>query len=377
MKMLVQISRFLVGATFIFSGLVKLNDPMGLAFKLHDYFAPGVLNLGFLDPYTVPMALGLVVLEIVLGVALILGYQPKLTVYSLAALIAFFSFLTFYSAYYNKVTDCGCFGDAIPLTPWQSFYKDLILSGLILILLLGLKHIQRLLSPSLTGSATLLSGFISTAVGLYVILYQPFIDFRPYAVGKDILEGMKSAEELGLEPTRYATMYTLVNKATGKTEVVDSDRYSADRWWERKEWVIDESKTETKVIAEGYEAPIHDFAIEWNGQDLTQDILAAEAILLVPMRSYADANKRGLHRLDSLAGFAKERNLPMLGIAPDAPSPEKQAEEHRFNVASGDMTTLKTMTRSNPGLMLLKKGVVVGKWPHRNLPEPAELDKLL
>jgi hypothetical protein len=210
-----------------------------------------------------------------------------------------------------------------------------------------------------------------------VILYQPFIDFRPYAVGKNISEGMKSAEELGLEPTRYATLYTLVNSATGAIERVDSERYSAERWWERSEWVIDESKTETKVLSKGYEAPIHDFAIEWNGQDLTQDILAAEAVLLIPMRSYAEANKRGLHRLDSLASFAKAKNLPMLGIAPDAPAPEKVAEEHRFNVASGDMTTLKTMTRSNPGLMLLRKGVVVGKWPHRRLPEPAELERLL
>ncbi|MBI1315683.1 DoxX family membrane protein [bacterium] len=377
MKFLVQIARFLVGSTFIFSGLVKLNDPMGLAFKLHDYFAPGVLNLGFLDPFTVPLALGLVVLEIVLGVALLLGFQPRLTVYSLAGLIAFFTFLTFYSAYFNKVTDCGCFGDAIPLTPWESFYKDVILSVLILVLAFGLRHIKPILTGAAPGSLSLLSGFISICIGLYVILYQPFIDFRPYAVGKSIPEGMKTAVELGLEPTRYATLYTLVNSSTGATERVDSERYNAERWWEKKEWVIDESKTESIVVQEGYEPPVHDFVIGYAGQDLTQAVLEAEALLLVPMRSYADANKKGLGRIDALSEFAKQNGILMLGVAPDAPAPEELAETLHFNVGTADLTTIKTMTRSNPGLMLLRRGTVAGKWAHRALPEPEELKALL
>ena len=134
MKILVGISRIVVGILFIFSGLIKLNDPIGFSFKLQDYFAPGVLDLEFLIPYSLLLAIFIVIFEVLLGVMLLVGYLRKFTVWSLLLMIVFFTFLTFYSAYFNKVTDCGCFGDAIKLTPWESFTKDVILLVFILIL---------------------------------------------------------------------------------------------------------------------------------------------------------------------------------------------------------------------------------------------------
>src|SRR5690606_35509059 len=134
MKILVGISRFIVGILFIVSGLVKLNDPVGFSFKLKDYFAPEVLDLEFLVPYALLIAIILVITEVLLGIALLLGYFKKFTLWALMLMIVFFTFLTFYSAYFNKVTDCGSFGDAIPLTPSESVTKDVILLFLILIL---------------------------------------------------------------------------------------------------------------------------------------------------------------------------------------------------------------------------------------------------
>ena len=144
MKYLVHIIRVFVGILFIISGLIKLNDPVGLAFKLEEYFSEVVLNLPFLQPYALYIALFVVIGEVILGVLLLLGYKRTFTLTNLYLLILFFTFLTFYSAYYNKVTDCGCFGDAIKLTPWQSFAKDVVLLVMILFLIVGRNHIKPL-----------------------------------------------------------------------------------------------------------------------------------------------------------------------------------------------------------------------------------------
>ncbi len=124
MKYLVGIARLIVGFLFVISGLIKLNDPVGFAFKLQDYFAPEVLNLEFLMPYALPLAMLLVIVEVLVGVALLIGYFKRLTLWLLLLMIVFFTFLTFYSAYFNKVTDCGCFGDAVTLTNWETFGKN-------------------------------------------------------------------------------------------------------------------------------------------------------------------------------------------------------------------------------------------------------------
>src|SRR5210317_1542551 len=144
MKYIVNIFRLVVGIAFILSGLIKLNDPLGFSYKLEEYFSAEVLNLPFLIPYALAFALFVVVYEIVLGVFLLIGFKPKLTIWSLIAMILFFSFLTFYSAFFDKVKDCGCFGDAIKLSPWGSFIKDLIFLALLLPIYFGLKYVKPL-----------------------------------------------------------------------------------------------------------------------------------------------------------------------------------------------------------------------------------------
>ena len=380
MKHLTHLIRFLVGTLFIFSGLVKLNDPMGLSFKLHDYFAPDVLNMEWLNPFTLQLALFVIILEVLLGVALLLGYQKKGTLLLLSGMIVFFTFLTFYSAYFNKVTDCGCFGDAIPLTPWQSFYKDVILSVAILILWLGERHIQRLSQKRWIEGTLLLCLVACSLLANSVLQHLPFKDFRPYAVGKSIKEGMMSAEERGLDPTEYGTIYTLKNDQTGELQVVDSKAYIEDEWWKRSEWVIQDELTEQKLIKKGYEPPIHDFEFMIDDEDRTEAYLSAPSALFIVSRKLETANADALGAIGELALECAANGIQV--IAGSASSEETIAEyrsDHQwgFPVAMMDETTLKTVVRSNPGVLLLQKGKVVGKWAHVDLPDVDELLNLL
>jgi uncharacterized membrane protein YphA (DoxX/SURF4 family) len=379
MNILIQIARILVGGLFIFSGLVKLNDPMGMAFKLHDYFAPDVLNLAFLNDYTLPLAFGIILFEIILGTALLIGYQVKWTLRAILGLIIFFTFLTFYSAYYNKVTDCGCFGDAIPLTPWQSFSKDVILLVLILFLFAGEKHLKPLLSPGLMKVKMVSATLVSAVLGWYVLEHLPFIDFRPYAVGKSITEGMKSAEEMGLEPTQYGTIYTLENES-GEKITVSSDDYIGEKWWEKPEWVIQENLTKSVLIKEGYEPPVHDFSVIMNDIDVTEEVLNQEWILLLPIRQLRKANEKGLSDLAEWTKKTEELSIKMIGLT--ASGGDDMLEfinegKTPFALANLDETTLKTMIRSNPGVIMLYKGTVVGKWHYNDLPSKEELEALM
>lgn len=380
MKFITQLLRIFTGGLFIFSGLVKLNDPMGLSFKLHDYFAPDVLDLPFLDPYTLPLALIVIILEVLLGVALLLGYQTRLTLVLLTGMIVFFTFLTFYSAYYNKVTDCGCFGDAIPLTPWQSFYKDVILSVAILLLWVGKKNIRPVLTPNTTGGVVLLSLLVCVGLAMQVLNHLPFIDFRAYAVGKNLVDGMKSAEELGLEPTRYGTVYTLKNSSNGELMEVEGQRYIDEKWWEKPEWTIEESLTQQVLISKGYEPPIHDFVIMVDDEDFTEEYLASPALLFIVARKLDKADVQGMSDIRTLVRQANNVGIDAVGAtASNSSEIERMVSVDLINypVASMDETTLKTIVRSNPGVLLISNGVVKGKWHFNDLPDLETLQSLL
>src|SRR5690554_5938121 len=175
LKLLTSFSRLFTGILFIISGLIKLNDPVGFSFKLEDYFAQDVLNLPFLTPLALAIAVFVVILEVVLGVMLLLGYKKKFTLWTLLLMIVFFTFLTFYSAYFNKVTDCGCFGDAIKLTPWESFTKDVILLILILILFAGKRYIQPIFKPTKGLIVTGISLILCIALGYHVLNHLPIM----------------------------------------------------------------------------------------------------------------------------------------------------------------------------------------------------------
>ncbi len=310
MKILVHISRLIVAVTFIFSGFVKLVDPLGSAYKFQEYFGADVLNLEFLIPYALPFSIGLILAETFLGVLLLVGYLPKLSTWSLLVLILVFLLLTWYSAFYDKVTDCGCFGDAVKLSPWGTFYKNIVLALLILILVAKVKLIKPLLSLTIARWTSFLSFFVFLYIVYHVLDHLPIIDFRPYAIGKNIPEGME---------------------------------YIGDK-----------------------EPSVHDFFLESNeGEDLTESVLAENNVMLIVSYNLSKSDKKGFSNIKILTDNALENGYSVYALSSSL-NEEFKAIKNEFNLNFEalfcDETTLKTIIRANPGILILKNGTVTGKW---------------
>src|ERR1700744_797926 len=192
-KGLIWFCRIFVGLLFVFSGLIKINDPLGFSYKLEEYFE--VFHITFLSPLAVSIAILLCSLEIILGFALLIGVRAKQVAWGLLLLIIFFAFLTFYSAAFKVVQTCGCFGDAIPLTPWQSFSKDLVLLLLIIVLFFNRRTIRPIFSSKTGDNLLIGSAIVALGVGMYSYNFMPVIDFWPYKVGSKILDEMRSSAE--------------------------------------------------------------------------------------------------------------------------------------------------------------------------------------
>ncbi len=353
MKILVGISRVIVGILFIISGLVKLNDPVGFSFKLKDYFAPEVLDLGFLVPYALLLAIVIVIFEVLLGVCLLLGYMRKFTLWSLLLMIVFFTFLTFYSAYFNKVTDCGCFGDAIPLTPWESFIKDVVLLFLILILFLGQKYLTPLFNAGTRGILVFAVFVGCLAMAYYVLKHLPIVDFRPYKIGANIKEGMSIPEGAPGPVYEYKWKFNIngeekVITTNGDYPQVDGELIS----------------TETEMIQEGYTPPIHDFTMERDGENFTEQFLNEENLVVVVAYSLGNTEKDGYIPIKEITDKALKNGYSVIGLSASSQEmTEALAEKYKlnFNFYFCDETTLKTIVRSNPGIMELDNGTIKQK----------------
>ena len=369
MQFLTLISRFLVGFLFIISGLVKANDALGFSYKLEEYFSAGVLNMEFLIPYSFLLAAGVCIAEIVLGAMVLIGSRPKFTSLSLLAMIVFFTFLTFYSAYFNKVTDCGCFGDAVKLTPWQSFGKDIILLFFIAILFFNKNIIKPLFSFKM-------ENFILVAVTLFCLMFVnhtynhlPIKDFRPYAVGKNISDGMKNCDELGLPCPDKIEYFLIKDKQTGEKKEVLSSEWD----WQTDDFV---SNTGKSLEIEGYENPIKDFSISLDDADYTDIILNSDYALLLVAYKLSKTDKHSWNHVNDLATKSESEEIPFITMTA---SPDEIIEEFRHEVQAAypfyytDETTLKTIVRSNPGLLLLKKGTIIDKWHYNDFPTFEEI----
>jgi len=362
MKYLVWISRIFVGVLFIISGLIKLNDPVGFSFKLEEYFSPGVLDL----PFFLPMALGIsifvVIVEVILGVLLLIGFKPKLTVWSLLLMIVFFTFLTFYSAYFNKVTDCGCFGDAVKLTPWESFTKDVILLVFILILFYGRKYITPLFNTKtnwIVGGVALLACMLFAN---HVLNHLPSVDFRPYKIGANIQEGMTVPDDAPQPLYEYAWRFKVNG---GEQTIVTNGEYPSVEG----EFI----DVETTQIQAGYEPPIHDFTIEKDGQDYAAELLEEDKLIMVVAYDLAKSNYDSFPEVAQVTNEAKKKGYTVIGMSASSDDFANQVEQKYkldFDFYFTDETTLKTIVRSNPAILVLRKGTIQQK-VHYN-----DLDKL-
>jgi len=353
MKHIISLVRIIVGALFIFSGLIKLNDPVGFAFKLEEYFSPAVFDLSFLMPLALTLAIFIVIAEVLLGLALLLGYKTKLTLWLLLGMIVFFTFLTFYSAYFNKVTDCGCFGDAIPLTPWESFTKDIILLVLILLLWWGRKWITPLLDGAkrtwIMGIALVLCGWFA----YHVYNHLPLKDFRAYKVGVNIEKGMSIPEDAPKSVYEYAWKFDVNGEE--KIYVTQGDYPQVDGEF---------LSVETTEIQAGYVPPIHDFTIEQHGNDQASLLLQEPKLAMIIAYDLSQGKEDGFSKLPEVTKMAEAAGYKVIGMS-------ASSEEHAAAVSAQykltfpfyftDATTLKTIIRSNPGVVLLKNGTIVQK----------------
>ncbi len=353
MKLLVGISRIIVGVLFIISGLIKLNDPVGFSFKLKDYFAPEVLDLGFLVPYALLIAIFVVIFEVLVGVALLLGYLKKATLWALLLMIVFFTFLTFYSAYFNKVTDCGCFGDAIKLTPWESFTKDIILLVFIIILFIGKKYIQPFFTKEIR-SIIILAAFVAClGVTYYVLMHLPIIDFRPYKIGANIKDGMTVPEDAPGPIYEYKWKFNINGEE--KTIITNGDYPQVDG---------ELISTETEMIQEGYTPPIHDFTMERDGEDYTEQFLEEENLVVIIAYSLGNTEKDGYLPIKEVTDRALKNGYNVIGLSASSQEmTEALVEKYKLNFKFYfcDETTLKTIVRSNPGILEMDKGTVKQK----------------
>lgn len=376
---LLGFSRIFVGALFIFSGFIKANDPTGFGYKLQEYFH--VFHTDFLNDYSTWIAIIICGFEIAMGVFLLLGIYRKTVAWGLLLLIIFFTFLTFYSAFFEVVSSCGCFGDAIPLTPWESFGKDLVLLVFILIIFKYRNRIKPLITSSGKRSfAAFLTLVISFGIGIYTLFFLPFIDFLPYKVGNDIPKLMVLPE--GEESDVFEYIYEIKNKSTGETKKVTDKEYMAGIWEDDNWEVIGEPAS--RLVKKGYQIPIPDLLISnAEGDDVTHEIIENPYYNFIVVSTYIDklstADVIALDRINStIRDLSSDYNLrAVLLTASSSDTAQKLNTEMDLMLETfyADAVPLKSMVRSNPGVLLLQNGVVIKKWSKLTFPSKEELEK--
>lgn len=369
-KIALNFSRIFVGVLFIFSGLIKANDPTGFGYKLQEYFE--VFHMSFLGGMATGIAILLCVAEIVLGALLLFGFWSKRVTGGLLATIIFFTFLTFVSAAFKVVTSCGCFGDAIPLTPWESFSKDLVLLVLIIYLFVQHKMIKPLTENSkLQNVLLLLVTLASTLFGIYTVSTLPVIDFLPYKVGANIPELMKIPE--GKQGDEYAIMYKMQNKTSGEKKVMSDKEYLSTEIWKDENWEI-VGEPDKILVKKGYQPKIMDLVIsDASGTDYTKELIENPYYNLVIVAYNLDeTNENAIAKINALTLNATEQfNIRTVLLTSNSASDAEEFSKRMklfAEVFYADAVPLKSMVRSNPGVMLLKNGVIINKWHYNTMP---------
>jgi uncharacterized membrane protein YphA (DoxX/SURF4 family) len=365
MKLLNNISRIFIGIVFVFSGFVKAIDPLGSTYKFVDYFE--AFGMDFLTFMALPLAIILSTLELVIGFSLLFGTKKKLTVWLLSLFMGFFTILTFILAIFNPVTDCGCFGDAIIMTNWQTFGKNIFLMIFVVILYINKEKFEVNWTSKKQWLIISIPTIFSILLSIYCYNNLPIIDFRPYKIGTYIPEKMVMPEDA--PRAEYET--TLIYTKDGDMIEVSLENIPDSTW----EWV--ESKN--VLISEGYIPPIHDFTIETlAGNDITEIVLNDDKFtFLFIAYDLKKTNTKNMYEISKFANLTKKSgkcNFICMTSSAESEINEFVKKTHApFTFFNTDEITLKTIVRSNPGIVLLKKGRILGKWHHRNTPSFEEI----
>lgn len=363
----VNVCRFVLAATFIFSGYVKAIDPLGTLYKLKDYAAAMSLNGLLPDWVLVGIAIALGALEFALGVFMLFAVRRHVVSRITLAFMTAMTALTLWIFVADPVKDCGCFGDALKLTNGETLLKNIVLSACAALVAWRPVDMARFISRSNQWIVRYYTVAYIVITSVYCLYTLPIFDFRPYHVGMNIKQGMEIPE--GAEQPEFESTFLL--KKNGETREFTLDNYP-DSTWE----YVDTRTVQTK---KGYEPPIHDFALTScdTGEDITEQVLTKKGytfLLVSPRLAVADDSNFG--DIDQIYEYAEENGADFYCVTASA---NDEIERWRdltgaeYQFCNADETTLKTMIRSNPGLMLLKDGTIIGKWSHNALPQTDDL----
>lgn len=363
----VNVCRFVLAATFIFSGYVKAIDPLGTLYKLKDYAAAMSLNGLLPDWVLVGVAIALGALEFALGVFMLFAVRRHVVSRITLAFMTAMTVLTLWIFVADPVKDCGCFGDALKLTNGETLLKNIVLIACAALVAWRPTDMARFISRSNQWIVRYYTVAYIVITSIYCLYTLPIFDFRPYHVGMNIKQGMEIPE--GAEQPEFESTFLL--RKNGETREFTLDNYP-DSTWE----YVDTRTVQTK---KGYEPPIHDFALTTcdTGEDITEQVLTKKGytfLLVSPRLAVADDSNFG--DIDQIYEYAEENGADFYCVTASANDEIERwrdltGAEYRF--CNADETTLKTMIRSNPGLMLLKDGTIIGKWSHNTLPQTDDL----
>ncbi len=365
-RLTANLCRLVIGAVFVFSGFVKAIDPLGTQYKIHDYLE--ALGLATITPdwLTLLASVVLAAVEFSLGVFTLLAIRRRLVSRLLLAVMTFMTLVTIWIVVADPVKDCGCFGDALHLTNTETLLKNVVLLGCALVLARWPHAMYRFISKSTQWIAINFTILFIILTSLYCLWYLPLFDFRPYHIGANIPKGMEMPK--GAEQPQFETTFIMEKDGQRKTFTVDNYPDST--------WQFIDSKT--VKVKEGYVPPIHDFSIELaDGDDITDQVLGHKGytfLLIAPHLETADDSNFG--SIDQIYEYAQDQHVPFYCLTAST----EEAIQHWEDITGAeypfcltDETTLKTIIRSNPGLLLIKDGTIIRKWSHNDLPATDEL----
>ena len=364
---IVNLCRMALALTFILSGYVKAIDPLGTQYKLNDYAAAMHLSEYIPDWLTLTGAIALAMTEFALGIFMLFAIRRHLVSRLMTAMMVMMTLITVWIFIANPVKDCGCFGDAIKLTNGETLLKNIVLLAAAIVTAMRPLDMARLISKSNQWIVTNYTLVYIVCTSLYCLYALPTFDFRPYHIGADIKKGMEIPE--GAEQPEFETTFIL--KKNGQKREFTLDNYP-DSTWE----FVDSKTIQTR---QGYEPPIHDFSLTdtKTGEDITDNVLSHKGYtFLLISRSLAYADDSNFGDIDQIYEYASEHNIPFYCVTASTDSDINRWRDltgAEYPFCTADETTLKTIIRSNPGLLLLKDATIIGKWSHNQLPDPDEL----
>ena len=362
-KIAVNICRALIALTFIFSGFVKAVDPIGTQYKIHDYLSAWGLDAWNADWLTLTASIALSTAEFFIGMMLLFAIQRRVVSRLALMLMTAMTILTLWIYISDPVSDCGCFGDAITLTNGQTLAKNIVLTAAAIIMAIWPLEMARLIRKNTQWIVINYTVVFILAVSGYSLYYLPQFDFRPYHVGADIKKGMEIPE--GAEQPEFVTTFIL--EKDGQRKEFSLEEYPDSTWT-----FIDSRTVQTK---KGYVPPIHDFSITTvdEGEDITEEIVADKGYSLLLVSPHLEqADDIHFDEINRLYDYTKQhgyRFLCLTASTEEAIGRWKDRTGAEYQFANTDETTLKTIIRSNPGLVLLHNGSIKGKWSHNALPD--------